>query len=80
MFLRGRQLQSAHRGDGFFPVFNRFPRHPVHNQYPNQNRGRVRLLLGVCLVLLTGLSQAQMIDLNSNGMSDVWEWIYTNSL
>ena len=77
MFLRGRQLQSAHRGDGFFPVFNRFPRHPVHNQYPNQNRGRVRLLLGVCLVLLTGLSQAQMIDLNSNGMSDVWEWIYS---
>ena len=23
-----------------------------------------------------GLSQAQMVDLNSNGMSDVWEQIY----
>jgi uncharacterized protein (DUF1800 family) len=30
----------------------------------------------VCLALAAGLARAQMIDLNHNGMSDVWEWLY----
>ena len=34
-------------------------------------------MLGVCVLLLTAnRSRAQMVDLNSNGMSDVWEWVY----
>jgi len=48
----------------------------VHNS-PNKNRGRAGLLLGACLTLLaTGSGRAQMVDLNSNLMSDVWEWVY----
>ncbi len=49
----------------------------MHNHHPNKISGRAGLLLGVCLVLLlANRGRAQMVDLNSNGMSDVWEWVY----
>ena len=35
-----------------------------------------RNLILVTFGLLAAAASAQMIDLNSNGMSDVWEWIY----
>jgi uncharacterized protein (DUF1800 family) len=35
----------------------------------------LRLVAAVCLSIATGAS-AQMIDLNGNGMSDIWEWTY----
>ena len=45
--------------------------------HPQSNRGCAWLLLGVCLFLLAAdRSRAQRVDLNGNGMSDVWEWIY----
>lgn len=49
----------------------------MHNHYLNKTYGRVGLLLGVCFLLLVAhRSRAQMVDLNTNGMSDVWEWVY----
>jgi hypothetical protein len=43
----------------------------------NKNVGRVGVMTGLCLIML-GVAgvRAQMVDLNGNGMSDVWEWIY----
>ena len=45
--------------------------------HQKNNRDRVWLVLAACLLLvLANRSRAQMIDLNGNGMSDVWEWVY----
>ena len=40
-----------------------------------------RLVIWLCLagvlgMVLSARLQAQMVDLNGNGMSDVWEWLY----
>ncbi len=47
---------------------------------PNQLKQNIRHiwpLLVACLALAgTGRIYAQMIDLNGDGMSDIWEWIY----
>jgi len=77
-----RQPCSVGSRNAFIPVFNFFKEFPVHNHYPNKNRGRVWFLIGACLILLVASrSRAQMIDMNGNGMSDVWEWVYnTNGL
>jgi hypothetical protein len=45
--------------------------------HSNHNPGRFGCFLGVGLLLLiASQSRAQMVDLNGNGMSDVWEWVY----
>jgi len=38
--------------------------------------GFLGALFIVCFVLASAGARAQMIDLNGNGISDVWEWIY----
>jgi hypothetical protein len=46
----------------------------LRRKYP----GRLALVAGVVLVLLgAARAPAQMVDLNGNGMSDIWEWVYS---
>jgi uncharacterized protein (DUF1800 family) len=44
----------------------------------NAKRRHVRFLSCLCLFLFAGIgvANARIIDLNHNGMSDIWEWIY----
>src|SRR5258706_12318429 len=32
------------------------------------------------LVMIAGTISAQMVDVNGNGMSDIWEWVYGNGI
>ena len=43
-----------------------------------RERFLLRALFAAAVLILPGApgSFAQMIDLNGNGMSDVWEWLY----
>lgn len=67
---------SAGSQIAFLPVLNFFKRLSVQN-HPKTNLVRVWLMLGAIMMLLTiPQSRAQMVDLNSNGISDVWEWVY----
>ncbi len=53
----------------------------MSSRFPIRQGRKVRsnalvLIVTACLLLIAARAPAQKIDLNGNGMSDVWEWLY----